>query len=268
METGRLPPIVDAHCHVGRGDALTGPWDVGHLADYLRRADAAGITRTVLFSVFHGDYAAANRVVARVVAGNPDRFLGFAFLHPRRDAGRIGELVHEAVHRFGFRGLKVHRHDAPLTPEIARAARRFGLPMFYDPMGEVAPLELFAAEFPDVAFVIPHLGSFADDWAAQRVVVDLLVRWPNLYADTSGVRRFDLLVDVVRRAGAGKLVFGSDGPWLHPGLELAKVRALGLPVDEERAVLGGTLLRLLGPARPVPSVRLGSGPSNRCGPDS
>jgi predicted TIM-barrel fold metal-dependent hydrolase len=249
VRAGRFPPIVDAHCHVGRGDALTGPWDVGELDDYLRRADAAGITRTVLFSVFHSDYSVANRAVARVVASRPDRFLGFAFVHPARDVGRVGELVHQAVHEYGFRGLKVHRHDAALTPEVAQAARRFGLPVLYDPMGEVAPLELFATEFPDVAFVIPHLGSFADDWAVQRVVVDLLVRFPNLYADTSGVRRFDLLVDVVRRAGAGKLVFGSDGPWLHPGLELAKVRALCLPPAQEQAVLGGTLLGLLG--RPV-----------------
>ena len=204
MTAQRLPPIVDGHCHVGRGDALTGPWDVAHLGEYLRRADAAGIDRTVLFSVFHGDYAKANRAVARVVASHPDRFVGFAFLHPVRDAGRIASMVAEAVHQHGFRGLKVHRHDGRLTPEIAEAARRFGLPVLYDPMGDAAALDLFATEFPDVDFVVPHLGSFADDWPAQRLVVDLLTRHPNLYADTSGVRRFDLLVEVVRRAGPGE----------------------------------------------------------------
>ncbi len=254
-DSGRLPPIVDGHCHVGRGDALTGPWDVALLGPYLRRAAAAGIARTVLFSVFHSDYAVANRRVARVVASRPDRFVGLAFVHAARDAGRVAELVHEAVVGFGFRGLKVHRHDAPLTPEVARVAQRFRVPVLYDPMGDVAPLELFATEFPDVAFVVPHLGSFADDWRAQRRVVDLLANHPNLFADTSGVRRFDLLMDAVRRAGPGKLVFGSDGPWLHPGLELAKVRALGLPVREERAVLGGTILRLLAPPRSGPGAR-------------
>jgi predicted TIM-barrel fold metal-dependent hydrolase len=250
----RLPPIVDGHCHVGRGDALTGPWDVGHLGEYLRRADVAGIDRTVLFSVFHGDYATANRMVARVVANRPDRFIGFAFVHPVRDAGRIADLVSEAVHQHGFRGLKVHRHDGRLTPEIAEAARQYGLPVLYDPMGDAAALDLFATEFPDVDFIVPHLGSFADNWSAQRVVVDQLTRHANLYADTSGVRRFDLLVEVVRRAGPGKLIFGSDGPWLHPVLELAKVRALCLPEPAERAVLGGTLLGLLGPEQPVRDV--------------
>ena len=56
--------IIDAHCHAGRGDGFTGPWDtVAPLGVYLRRAFAAGIDRTVLFAAFHSDYAAANREV-------------------------------------------------------------------------------------------------------------------------------------------------------------------------------------------------------------
>ena len=63
---------------------------------------------------------------------------------------------------------------------------------------------------------------------AQRAFLDLLARHPNVHTDTSGVRRFDLLVEAVRRAGPHKVLFGTDGPWLHPGVELAKVHALGL----------------------------------------
>ena len=70
-----------------------------------------------------------------------------------------------------------------------------------------------ASQYPDVSFIIPHLGSFNDDWRAQQQVVDQLVRWPNVYADTSGVRRFDYLVQATRRAGPNKLLFGTDGPW-------------------------------------------------------
>jgi predicted TIM-barrel fold metal-dependent hydrolase len=59
------------------------------------------------------------------------------------------------------------------------------------------------------------------------------------------VRRFDLLQQAVRRAGARKLLFGSDGPWLHPALELEKIRLLGLSEPEQRLVLGGNFLRLI-----------------------
>ena len=68
------------------------------------------------------------------------------------------------------------------------------------------------------------------------------------------MRYYDLLVAAVRQVGASRILFGSDGPWLHPGVELAKVRALGLPAADERLVLGGNLLRLIGRVRrPAPT---------------
>lgn len=218
--------IIDGHCHAGKGDGLTGPWDTAApLARYLQRAAKAGIERTVLFAVFHSNYAAANRQVARIVAGRPERFYGFACVHPGRDRGHVYALVSVAVKRYGFRGIKVHRHDGRITREICEVARAFSLPVLYDVMGEVSVMELLAQEYPEVSFIIPHLGSIADDWRAQLALIDYLVRHPNVYAETSGVRRFDLLEQAVRRAGARKIIFGSDGPWLHPGVELAKVRA-------------------------------------------
>ncbi|MES2115497.1 MAG: amidohydrolase family protein [Pseudomonadota bacterium] len=237
--------IIDCHCHAGPGDGLTGPWDAhAGLDRYLRRAACAGIVRTVLFAAFHSDYRRANRAVARIVAAAPQRFLGFAFVHATRDRGRIHAMLREAVERLGFVGVKLHRHDARINGEVCDAARAFRLPVLYDPMGEVAVAELLAQDYPDVDFILPHLGSFADDWGAQLAMIDQLTRHPNIYTDTAGIRRFDLLQQAVRRAGAHKVLFGSDGPWLHPGLELHKVRLLGLPEEDERLILGGNLMRL------------------------
>ena len=252
--------IIDCHCHAGKGDGLIGPWDTAApLTDYLRWASKAGIDRTVLFATFHSDYATANREVARIVATRPDRFYGFAFVHPQRDHGRVAEMIREAVESHGFVGIKVHRHDARISREICEVARSHRLPVLYDVMGEVSAVELLATEYPDVAFIIPHLGSFADDWRAQLALIDHLMRHPNVFTDTSGIRRFDLLVQAVRRAGPGKFLFGSDGPWLHPGVELAKVRALGLSRQDEERVLSRNLLQLIARtgASPRP-LRLGA----------
>ncbi len=237
--------IIDCHCHAGKGDGLTGPWDTSApLEKYLARARRAGIGRTILFAAFHSDYAQANREVAQIVAARPERFFGFAFVHAERDRGRIFAMIKQAVTKFGFCGIKVHRHDARLTREVCEAARRFRLPVLYDAAGEVSICELLAEEYADVNFIIPHLGSFADDWAAQLALIDHLVRHPNIYADTSGVRRFDLLEQAVARAGAQKILFGSDGPWLHPLVELSKIHALGLPPAERKLILGENFLRL------------------------
>jgi predicted TIM-barrel fold metal-dependent hydrolase len=260
--------IIDCHGHADTGEGLTGLGDIrAPLAGYLRRADAAGVTHTVLFAPFSSDYAVANREVARIVAAAPQRFVGFTLVNPARNRGRVSAMVAEAVQRHGFRGIKVHRikvhrHDARITREVCEAARAWRLPVLYDVMGDAAPVGLIAGKYPGVPFVIPLPGSFADDRCAQTAFLDHLARIPNVFTDISGVRRFDVLVEAVRRAGPRKVLFGSDGPWLHPGVELAKVRALCLlPPSHEQLITRGNVLRLLRSAARGP--RTGRAPRMR-----
>jgi predicted TIM-barrel fold metal-dependent hydrolase len=242
--------IIDCHCHAGRGEGLTGPWNTNApIQPYLRRARAAGIDRTVIFAPFHPDYERANAQVARIVARQPDRLIGFACVHAMRDVGRIRRLVGHAVRSWGFRGIKVHRLEARATREVCETAREFGVPVLYDVANEAYLVEMLAPEYSDVNFIIPHLGSFGDDWRAHVQVIDQIARLPNIYTDTSGVRRFDYLVQAIERGGAHKVLFGSDGPWLHPGVELYKIRLLKLPPEDEALVLGGNALRLIAGAR-------------------
>jgi predicted TIM-barrel fold metal-dependent hydrolase len=238
--------IIDCHCHAGRGDLMTAPWNTdAPLNAYLRRARAAGIKHTVVVPAFHSDYATANRELARVVARHRGRITGFAMVHCGRDAGRIDEMIREAVRQLGLRGIKVHGHEQMPTRELCEAARRYQLPVLADIVGKAHVIDMLAPQYPDVTFIVPHLGSFADGFRAHQEVIDQLVRYPNVFADTSGVRRFDYLVEAIRRAGARKLIFGSDGPWLHPGLELHKIRLLGLPSKEEKLILGDNAQRLV-----------------------
>jgi predicted TIM-barrel fold metal-dependent hydrolase len=248
--------IIDAHCHAGKGDLLTAPWNTdAPLGAYFRRARSAGIGRTVVFPPFHSDYAVANAELARTVARHRHRLVGFAFVHAARDAGRIEEMLQQAVTAWGFRGVKVHGHDAMPTRELCEAARKFRLPVLLDVAGQAYISDLIAPQYPDVNFIIPHLGSFGDDWRVHQQIIDQMVRHPNVYTDTSGVRRFDYLVQAVRRAGAAKVIFGSDGPWLHPGVELQKIRLLNLPRDSETLILGGNILRLIRQIRDGPWSR-------------
>jgi uncharacterized protein len=242
--------IIDSHCHAGKGDKMTAPWNTdAPIETYLRRARAAGIDKTVVLAPLHGNYQQANLEVARIVARYPKRLIGFAFVHAKRDAGRIFQMVKHAVTHWGFRGIKVHGFEAMPTREICETARAFRLPILVDIVSRPEVVDMFAPEYPDVNFIIAHLGSFTDDWKAHQQVTYQLARYPNVYADTSGVRQFDYVVQAIKRGGPRKLLFGSDGPWLHPGLELHKIRLLGLPADQEALVFGGNALRLLRAAR-------------------
>src|SRR5262245_66442861 len=105
--------IVDAHCHAGRGDRLNAPWSTNAPLDaYLRRAQAAGIHKTIVIPAGHSNYAEANAELARIVSRRRDRLIGFASAHAQRDAGRIYELVARAVNEYGLRGLKIQGYDA------------------------------------------------------------------------------------------------------------------------------------------------------------
>lgn len=242
--------IIDSHCHYGKGDGFTGPWDTNApLQPFLNWSVRAGIQQTVLFAPFHSDYRAANRVVGALVNKDPGKYFGYAFVHASRDKGRLHTMVEEAIRGYHCCGIKAHRYDAPISRELAEVAQAFNLPVLYDVMGEVATVDLFAREYPRVNFIIPHLGSFADDWKAQRLFVDLLTTYPNVYTDSSGVRRFELLQLALDKAGAGKILFGTDGPWLHPEVELTKILALEASEQDKIAMLSGNFLKLTKKAR-------------------
>ena len=242
--------IVDCHCHAGKGDRLTAPWNTeAAIGPYLRRALAAGILKTVVVAAFHSDYDKANTEVARIIARHPGRLIGFAFVHATRDAGRIFRMVARAVRQWRFRGIKIHGFEAMPSREVCEAARAFRVPIFVDVVSRPEVIDMLAPQYPDLNFIVAHLGSYTDDWRAHQQVVYQIARYPNVYADTSAVRRFDYIVEAIQRAGARKLIFGSDGPWIHPSVELHKIRLLGLPKDKEALVLGGNIMRLMRQAR-------------------
>jgi len=242
--------IIDCHCHAGTGDRMTAPWNtIAAIEPYLRRARAAEISKTVVVSVFHSDYNKANAELAGIIAKHPGRLIGFAFVHATRDAGRIFRMVERAVRKWRFRGIKIHGFDAMPTREVCEAARAFRLPIFVDVISRPEVIDMLAPQYPGVNFIVAHLGSYTDDWRAHQQVVYQMARYPNVYGDTSTVRRFDYIVEAIKRAGPRKLIFGSDGPWIHPGVELHKVRLLGLRKDHEALVLGGNILRLMRQAR-------------------
>ena len=82
--------IIDCHCHAGKGDGLTGPWDTdASLVKYKKWAEACGITKTVLFSAFHSNYEKANEAVAKIVRSDHTRFYGFAFVHAKEMQGKF-----------------------------------------------------------------------------------------------------------------------------------------------------------------------------------
>ncbi|MFZ0529116.1 MAG: amidohydrolase family protein, partial [Propionicimonas sp.] len=211
------------------------------------------------------DYRLGNAQVAAIVRSDPRRFIGYVFVNPAYDRGRVRTVVETAVSDWGCRGIKVHWVNGRITREVLEVAQRCRLPVLYDPRGDISTVELVLRDYPQVPLIIPHLGSFAGDWGSQVAIIDKLRNHRNLFVDSSGIQYFDLLVDVVRHGGPDRLIFGSDGPFLHPGVELSKIRLLGLAPEHFTLVTSGTIQHLLGPVTSPRRARPAADPAGGAG---
>jgi predicted TIM-barrel fold metal-dependent hydrolase len=151
-------------------------------------------------------------------------------------------MLRQEVEELGLKGLKLHRLP---TREVLDAVAELGIPILYHPE-KVSNFHLIASEYPQIPFIMAHLGSFASrDWTEHIAAIDAARRYPNVYLDTSSVVFFQFLEKAAKEAGPEKLIFGSDGPELDSRVELYKVKLLKLPPAEEAKVLGGNIRRLL-----------------------
>lgn len=235
--------VIDAHCHAGKGEAMSAPWTTFADPDVtLRRAREAGIDRTIIFPIENPTYEKANDDIARIVAQYPDKFIGFAKHNPATEAGNIKSLLTSEVKEKGLRGLKLHQLP---TREVLDVVAELRIPILFHPP-KAADFHMIASAYPQIDFIMAHLGSFASrDWSEHIQAIEIAKRYPNVYLETSSVVFFEYLELAARDLPAEKIIFGSDGPLVDSRVELYKIRLLNLPKESEEKVLSGNILRLL-----------------------
>ncbi len=236
--------IIDSHIHAGHGTGLTDSWTTFEDIEIsLKRMDEAGIDKAVILPIENLDYRIANREIAEIVQAHPDRLYGYAKVNQERDRGRIGEMLDEAFDELALKGLKIHHHP---TREMMEALRKHRKPLLVDVLGKVYELRYVAESYPDVPIIIAHMGQFKSDAQAHLNTVWLAKKYRNIYFDTSSVIMHEWLEYAVSEDLVDRMIFGSDGPVCHCGVELARIKALNLPPAQENAVLHGNIARLIG----------------------
>lgn len=236
--------VIDAHCHAGKGEAMTAPWT--SYADpqlTLRRAEEAGIEKTVIFPIENPTYERANQEIAHLVKQYPGKFIGFAKHDPIAEAGKIQKLLTTEVRELGLKGLKLHKIP---TREVLDTVAELKIPILFHPP-KVADYHEIASLYPEVNFIMAHLGSFASqNFSEHLAAIDVAKRYPNVYLETSSVVFFEYLEMAVKELPAEKVLFGSDGPLVDSRVELYKIHLLKLPKEKLEKILSGNILRLLG----------------------
>ena len=96
--------------------------------------------------------------------------------------------------------------------ELRDTVAELKIPVLYHP-GRVSQFHLIAANYPQINFIMAHLGVFASrNWTEHIAAIDIARRYPNVYLETSSVVFFRFLEMAVKELGPERVIFGTDGP--------------------------------------------------------
>jgi predicted TIM-barrel fold metal-dependent hydrolase len=233
--------IIDAHAHIG-------PWfnfRIPHpYADgMLRTMDRCGIAEAWITAdaAIGPDFRLGNELVWRAVRDHPDRFRGYVTVNPH-EAEASAEEVRRRVDQ-GWRMIKLHpgthEHpaDGPGYRPVWELAQRHHLHVLSHSFPSARALAALAATYPAVSILVAHAASAPERLAGYY---EVCAAHPNVSLDLCGSLLWrGLLEQMVAAAGAGRILYGSDIPFIDPRPQLGRVAFARLPGAALRDVLGG-----------------------------
>jgi uncharacterized protein len=135
-------------------------------------------------------------------------------------------------------------NDLNLLGPIFRVADERHLPVTfhtgYYPTCEPLLFLALAEAFPKVPIMLKHLGY---EYVRDAIVVAQLTK--NVFLETAGNSSSAEIRAAIKEAGAEKVVYGSDLPYITPEVVIQKIRLMEDVSDREKAdVLGNNIARM------------------------
>jgi uncharacterized protein len=225
--------IFDSHMHVGSFESMFGVSIDRDGLEALMQEHGVGSG-----VVFHPD----NAYVRDVVESLPGLY-ALVWSNPRLP-GYLAE-AEEFLGHPKFLGMKLHPlldgyhpNDPAVHPLIELLLERrlpvlihCGHPIFTLPWS----IEELVVNFPEARVILGHMGH--GNVVYINGAIEVALRNPNVYLETSGMPMHTKIKEATERVGATRVLFGSDVPFHHPEVELAKVRLSGLSPDLVERVL-------------------------------
>ncbi len=261
--------VIDAHCHVYPdkiaqkaalatatfyGASSVVPHGDGTIGTLIKNGTDAGFDRFVVQSVATTpkQVASINRFIAESVKNSSGKLFGLGTLHP--DSENQEEDVRNIID-LGLHGVKLHpdiqgfKIDDYRCLKIYELCEKAGLPILmhtgdsrYDnsnPNRLIPILEIYT----NLTVVGAHLGG----WSIWEEASKKLAHIPNLYVDCSSSMQWlsnEKTVEIIRRYGADRVLFGTDYPMWSPHDEIERFMSLALTDDERRLILSGNAIKV------------------------
>jgi predicted TIM-barrel fold metal-dependent hydrolase len=237
-------------------------------ADELIAAmDKDGVDSSVVLNIgwtTHELCVETNDYIIDAVSRYPKRLVGFCAVQPQSTKAAIAEI--ERCTKAGIKGVGEIRPDLQLFDlademvmdpfvEALKANKLILLTHASEPVGHeyqgkggLTPdmLYSFITSYPELTIVCAHWGGGLPFY---NLMPEVKKAMKNVYFDTAAspfLYTPDIYGQVVRLAGADKILFGSDYPLMPQRRILDEIEALELPEETKNLMLSGNALRLLG----------------------
>jgi len=242
--------IIDSHVHLKHGDLQKTEYSAEAIVKIM---DEAQIDKSVVFAMSTTTSRSID-MACRAVSKFEDRLIPYVYALPSYEKPVIEE-IENAISNLGFRGIKIHMGECTLeryvTEPVLRLAGRLNVPCLIDCIGRYYLIEEMARAFPETKIIVAHMGKYlCEDESLIDRFIQIAKSYRNIFLDVSGVVIPRKIKEAVEILGSSRIIFGTDGPKPEGAefarAEIAKIRRLNLNPEDERAVLGGTISRLLG----------------------
>ena len=243
--------IVDVHAHLKHGDATKTEYSA---QDIINVMDAVGIDRSIVLAMSTTTQRSIELAEA-AVAQYPKRLIPFLYALPNYERPVLAE-IDDALTNSGFRGIKIHAGESRLHPYIVdlvlKLAGEHGVPCLIDATGSATVARRLAQSFPQTTILFAHMGAYMSrDHRMIDGFIQVAHDFDNAYLDLSAVALVFKMEEAVRKIGADKMIWGTDGPHKNPSLnayarfEMEKVQRLDVPQADKDKILGGNITKML-----------------------
>lgn len=235
--------IIDFHSHLRNSIFGYGQTPLQLIKDM----DKYGIDKAVICPVkpLNYHFAPENNYISRVAEQFPQRFIGFCRVDPRQKGKAVKEVV-RCAEKLNLKGLFLHPweetfqiNDEIVFPVI-EAAQNYKFPVIISGghlrVSRAWQIAELVRRFPKVNFIITSGGQINISGSNLAEAEVMIRENPNVTMETSGIYREDFIEEIVEKYGKERVVFGSNSPEYHLGLEVKRAQWAHLSKDKIEAI--------------------------------
>lgn len=246
-------PIFDCHGHLGIHPDFPAykckPEEMIEVMDLLN-IETLAVTSTL--ACYH-DCPRGNTEVAEVLKRYPKCFRGYITVNPNPPGEALSELERwVSFHTPPLIKLHPDLHKYPVDGphyravwDYAHQTRAIVLVHTWDSDANCGPLQLapIAQEFMQARIILGHAGV---TWRGYQQAMQVAENAPNTFLDISGSQSHRTVIEVmVSRLGAGRILFGSDMPYLEAAVSLGRVLTARISDQDKELILRENFRALL-----------------------